>query len=324
MAGEREAVVVYGKPVWLATAPVDPRDLFRGDYVRLRYDISTVPKDHWGGSLAAKGTAKRGDRVYALLQPGSNGIWEIQTLTDERPGDGTFIRGRIGNCWPMATDVRYGIEAYFMQQGTAQTLEQQRNREGIQIPLEVEVALAPSGLAGIRSYRSSALGLGLDLEMKSTSPGGDQATRNAPPNRPEFTGVVTLRLLNASDKPLAIVDRPGGRSFRLQPESQWQPNLWRWVNQDLTLPAAIDTDVKVLAPEAVLTVRIDLNDPAWFVEVPGKEHPRTLKGLPDWNCWFRLVYDPPAAGACAGLAEASLIRHGSLASRRFNGMQRID
>ncbi len=35
----------FGSPVSLKTAPVDPRSLFRGNYVRLNYDISTISKE---------------------------------------------------------------------------------------------------------------------------------------------------------------------------------------------------------------------------------------------------------------------------------------
>ena len=42
MAGKREFILATGERVFLRTAPIDPRDPFRGDFVRLRYDISTV------------------------------------------------------------------------------------------------------------------------------------------------------------------------------------------------------------------------------------------------------------------------------------------
>ena len=35
--------VWFGKEVVLRTVPVDPRDLLRGNYARLRYDISEAP-----------------------------------------------------------------------------------------------------------------------------------------------------------------------------------------------------------------------------------------------------------------------------------------
>jgi uncharacterized membrane-anchored protein len=45
MAAEREYIVLTGKTVYLRTAPIDPNDPFRGQFVRLNYEISTIPKD---------------------------------------------------------------------------------------------------------------------------------------------------------------------------------------------------------------------------------------------------------------------------------------
>ena len=54
MAGQREWIVRTGPSVWLCTAPVDPRDPFRGDYVTLGYEISTIPAEKCGPALRAK------------------------------------------------------------------------------------------------------------------------------------------------------------------------------------------------------------------------------------------------------------------------------
>jgi len=51
MACEREWIVRNGPTVWLRTAPIDPRDLFRGDYVTLGYEISTIPAEKFGPGL---------------------------------------------------------------------------------------------------------------------------------------------------------------------------------------------------------------------------------------------------------------------------------
>ncbi|MBA2400538.1 MAG: GDYXXLXY domain-containing protein, partial [Bradyrhizobium sp.] len=47
MVFQRAAILRDGKEVRLEVVPVDPRDLFRGDYVVLGYRIGTVdqPKD---------------------------------------------------------------------------------------------------------------------------------------------------------------------------------------------------------------------------------------------------------------------------------------
>ena len=312
MAGEREAVAVHGTRVWLRTTPVDPRDLFRGDYVRLGYEASTVPRQRWGGNLS-KTMAKRGDRVYALLAQGPDGLFEVQTLTEARPASGLFLRGRVENCWTSAMNVRYGIEAYFMQQGTALAVEWERNRDGVQIPLEMEVAVGANGIAVLRTHRSGPLGLGLTF---------DQA-----PDRRLRTGKLTVRLLNVSAQPLAIVDLPKGRSLALLSDrQQWQPEptAWRWARTDDPVPVPTDQDVHILAPGEAYTLALDLNDPAWFVRKAGEPQPRALLGLDDWAAVFRLLYRPPAAEACAGLQQASLIWHGELRSASFNGRNRVD
>ena len=56
MAGQREWVRHTGRAVYFRTAPVDPRDVMRGDYVRLSYDISRVPRELWRGPLPAQST----------------------------------------------------------------------------------------------------------------------------------------------------------------------------------------------------------------------------------------------------------------------------
>ena len=43
MVESRASILRYGTEILLQTALVDPRDLLRGDYVILSYDISTIP-----------------------------------------------------------------------------------------------------------------------------------------------------------------------------------------------------------------------------------------------------------------------------------------
>ena len=54
----RQYWVATGERVLLGTEPVDPRDIFRGDYVTLNYEISSLdlhgPRDC--GKIQTKGT----------------------------------------------------------------------------------------------------------------------------------------------------------------------------------------------------------------------------------------------------------------------------
>jgi uncharacterized membrane-anchored protein len=49
--------------ILLTSAPVDPRDIFRGDYVTLSYNASTIDLDQFGISEKFK----RNDTVYTML-----------------------------------------------------------------------------------------------------------------------------------------------------------------------------------------------------------------------------------------------------------------
>ncbi len=42
IVGYRESILALGRTAVLQTVPVDPRDLFRGEFVVLRYEISTI------------------------------------------------------------------------------------------------------------------------------------------------------------------------------------------------------------------------------------------------------------------------------------------
>jgi uncharacterized membrane-anchored protein len=58
--------------VTLQTEPVDPRDLFRGDYVTLSYDISRLP----AGALKDQRAGGGNPIVYVKLAPDQNGIYQ--------------------------------------------------------------------------------------------------------------------------------------------------------------------------------------------------------------------------------------------------------
>ena len=135
--------LVIGQRVVLKVIPVDPRDYFRGDYVILSYDINQLtPSDlqtssqPWNGLYAHKDEA-----VYVPLVRAADGnYWEGKTASMSRPADGPYLRGRItGDFRPL----RFGIEAYYVQEGTGKVLEALRTER----KLMAEVAVAPWGQA---------------------------------------------------------------------------------------------------------------------------------------------------------------------------------
>ncbi len=79
MVADRMQILSEGTEVTLQTQPVDPRDLLRGDYVVLRYDISQLP----AGALAGQPTAERNPVVFVKLAPNANGLYEAVSVHAE-------------------------------------------------------------------------------------------------------------------------------------------------------------------------------------------------------------------------------------------------
>lgn len=155
--------------VTLRTEPVDPRDLFRGDYVTLAYGISRLSLDVLHGDK----DFAMGDTVYVELAPAreswrATGAWHIYP----KAADGNrVIRGRITHVAKNIPRVRalpgsnemeeitcegcvtasvvYGIESYFVPEGHGRQLEDARNAR----QLSVDVSLAGDGEAAIRGLR---------------------------------------------------------------------------------------------------------------------------------------------------------------------------
>jgi uncharacterized membrane-anchored protein len=168
MAAERELILNTGDRVYLRTAPIDPRDPFRGDFVRLSYEISRVSRDQLKGTLD-EDEKQKGDPVYAVLEEGAEGLYNLDYLTDEAPADGIYLRGRVRHGWRPARSrnavaVKYGIEKFFVEQGTGKDIERRRGtRSGLQVPMEVEIAVGSDGTAVIRDFRWSRLGMSLKM-----------------------------------------------------------------------------------------------------------------------------------------------------------------
>ena len=58
--------------MYLRTAPADPRDLFRGDYVRLNYEISNVAPPYQ--KALDRKTLRKGMVLYGVLKKHDDGL----------------------------------------------------------------------------------------------------------------------------------------------------------------------------------------------------------------------------------------------------------
>ena len=119
MVGERAWGLRSGVEVILKTAPVDPRDLLRGDYVTLNYDISRVPvstlvggppKESLNNQILSVRLKKQDDGYWGIVEssfrelPAALDTVVLRSLPfySYGPNDGETIR------------VEYGIERYYV------------------------------------------------------------------------------------------------------------------------------------------------------------------------------------------------------------------
>jgi uncharacterized membrane-anchored protein len=115
LAGLAAADLAFGRELRLVAQPVDPVDIFRGNYVVLRYEISTV---------TAGFTVRRGERVCVRLHE-RDGAWTGDFgIPDTGDGD-TVVCGRARSDAEAGSPVgvEYGIETYYASAERAQELE---------------------------------------------------------------------------------------------------------------------------------------------------------------------------------------------------------
>ena len=77
-----------GQQVILDTMPVDPRDILRGDYVDLSYEIGRGEK-----AVAFAQTLSASQPVYALLTLGEDNRVKDYAFSTTEPKSGVYIRG---------------------------------------------------------------------------------------------------------------------------------------------------------------------------------------------------------------------------------------
>lgn len=136
-AWEKESLLRSGQTVYLRLAPVDPRSLMQGDYMRLRYEIAgSVPDD-----VPARGS------VVLTLSPQRVGTLARVHASEALAANECLLRYKRARA-----RVTIGSESFFFQEGQADVYA--RARYGM-------LKVAPSGeaiLVGLCDDRLQALG----------------------------------------------------------------------------------------------------------------------------------------------------------------------
>lgn len=126
-----------GEDISLLTVPVDPRDLFYGDYVTLAYEIEEVPaekisipllKELERSSFLGKVT------VYGTLVPDGD-VYVLEELSATKPKGDLYLTGKMNHYaynnrdGELIYEVDFGLERFFVPENTGMELED-LSREG--------------------------------------------------------------------------------------------------------------------------------------------------------------------------------------------------
>jgi uncharacterized membrane-anchored protein len=120
---QKEQLLTHGKTVILALAPVDPRSLMQGDYMRLRFQAEQDMQRY----LPYKKDSSVADG-YVIVSLNEQHIGEVQGVASELP-----VTLAV-NQWPLryrirAGELRFATNAFFFQEGHADDYAQARYGE---------------------------------------------------------------------------------------------------------------------------------------------------------------------------------------------------
>ncbi|MEM1378504.1 MAG: GDYXXLXY domain-containing protein [Pseudomonadota bacterium] len=162
MIESRAEILREGREVVLKTQPIDPRDLLRGRYVRLNYEIQNIE-----GAVLERFAERfgedeqqflRDETIYVTLEPGENGFHEVVDIFREPPEDALFIRGTTNINPSRIVRIRpdYGINRFYTNETLAPELEA-RMREG-EITTVI-LAVDDRGTAQIKAFQQDGVNI---------------------------------------------------------------------------------------------------------------------------------------------------------------------
>ncbi len=152
MIVQREDLLEHGTRVILQCEPVDPRSLLSGDFITLRYTITSFQQAELARLNPAGEIFRENQTVFVSLRKSETGPeWGPVALSADRArlaGSGPVIlRGRVRAVEvpdssdprpPSWIEIGYGVEAYFVPQFKGRPIETELARTTVEIAVDGE------------------------------------------------------------------------------------------------------------------------------------------------------------------------------------------
>ncbi len=127
MIGQQELILNKGKEVILKTIPLDPRDLLRGDYVILDYEVFESARSQRNFEYLSDGT------IYLILRQKSDKRVNFSRVTDRFPDREDLVL----KATKKGDRIVSSIGKYFVPEGQGKELEKERNARNMEVVLRV-------------------------------------------------------------------------------------------------------------------------------------------------------------------------------------------
>jgi uncharacterized membrane-anchored protein len=152
IVGKYHYIAGAGEEITLKTAPVDPRDLFYGDYVTLNYEISRIARSSVQTDLSEERYGPF--PVYVLVEKRSHPWYEAVGVYEKKPvprDNQAVLRAKLHYFSPKEETLylTYGLERYYVPENTGRQWEERREELTL-----VDVRVTGSGDAVIDELRA--------------------------------------------------------------------------------------------------------------------------------------------------------------------------
>ncbi len=150
MVGKKLWTLKTGEIIELRAEPVDPRSLFRGDYVIITTSIHRIHQEDVGGDREFH----KNDTIFTLIGEQPDNSWKVLSIHHHNPRkqqppdkQQIVVRGTVTRISGSTYHISYGIENYFIPENSGKEIEQAIGKH----TLSVRIAVDSRGNAAIRS-----------------------------------------------------------------------------------------------------------------------------------------------------------------------------
>ncbi|RFU60756.1 GDYXXLXY domain-containing protein [Peribacillus glennii] len=146
VAAKPVTTLLYGEEIILSTAPVDPTDLFYGDYLILSYDISEAAPELVDQKVRTADYSEAVKKPLYLWLKKKNNIGSLTRVSFEKPPHSLYLKAGFHNLWLNEETKKYNIplqwDRYYVPENQGREWEERATKGDILVHMKVRNGFA--------------------------------------------------------------------------------------------------------------------------------------------------------------------------------------